>query len=45
LGEAMTFRGDGEDTLRQLKVHMSPQSKHILDSLRIAMKLPKINQP
>jgi hypothetical protein len=28
----VTFFSDGEDTLRQLQMYLSPQSEHILDS-------------
>lgn len=40
----MTFFSDGEDTLRQLQMYLSPQSGHILDWFHITMKLTVINQ-
>ena len=40
----MTFFSDGEDTLRQLQMYVSPQSEHILDWFHITMKLTVINQ-
>ena len=44
MGQPVTFFSDGEDTLRQLQMYMSPQSEHILDWFHITMKLTVINQ-
>jgi hypothetical protein len=44
LGQPVTFFSDGEDTLRQLQMYVSPQSEHILDWFHITMKLTVINQ-
>jgi hypothetical protein len=43
-GQPVTFFSDGEDTLRQLQMYLSPQSEHILDWFHITMKLTVINQ-
>jgi hypothetical protein len=44
LGQPVTFFSDGEDTLRQLPMYVSPQSEHIQDWFHITMKLTVINQ-
>src|ERR1039458_9275272 len=44
LGQPVTFFSDGEDTLRQLQMYVSPLSEHILDWFHITMKLTVINQ-
>jgi hypothetical protein len=44
MNQPVTFFSDGEDTLRQLQMYMSPQSEHILDWFHITMKLTVINQ-
>jgi hypothetical protein len=44
LGQTVTFFSDGEATLRQLQMYVSPQSEHILDWFHITMKLTVINQ-
>src|ERR1035437_3606136 len=44
MGQPVTFFSDGEDTLRQLQMYMSPQSEHILDWFHITMKLTVISQ-
>ena len=43
-GQPVTFFSDGEDTLRQLQMYLSPQPEHILDWFHITMKLTVINQ-
>jgi hypothetical protein len=43
-GQPVTFFSDGEDTLRQLQMYLSPQSELILDWFHITMKLAVITQ-
>jgi hypothetical protein len=44
LGQPVTFFSDGEDTLRQLQMYVSPLSEHILDWFHIAMRVEQLSQ-
>jgi hypothetical protein len=37
--QAITFLSDGDDTLRELPLELSPKATHILDWLHLTMKL------
>jgi hypothetical protein len=42
--QEITFLSDGDDTLRQLQVAMSPKATHILDWHHVTMKLTVLSQ-
>jgi len=42
--QAITFLSDGNDSLRQLQLEMSPKATHILDWFHLAMKLTVLSQ-
>ena len=44
MNQAITFLSDGDDTLRQLQVEMSPKAIHILDWYHVTMKLTVLSQ-
>ena len=44
MNQEITFLSDGENTLRQLQVEMSPQATHILDWHHVTMKLTVLRQ-
>src|SRR5215471_17325973 len=44
MNQAITFLSDGDDTLRQLQVEMSPKAMHILDWYHVTMKLTVLSQ-
>ncbi len=44
MNQAITFLSDGNDSLRQLQVEMSPKAMHILDWHHVTMRLTVLNQ-
>ena len=44
MNQTSTFLSDGDDTLRQLQVEMSPKALHILDWHHVTMKLTVLGQ-
>ena len=44
MNQAITFLSDGDDTLRELQVEMSPKATHILDWFHLTMKLTGLGQ-
>ena len=44
MNQEITFLSDGDDTLRQLQVEMSPKAIHILDWHHVTMKLTVLSQ-
>src|SRR5215510_9526799 len=44
MNQEITFLSDGEDTLRQLQLDMSPKATHILDWHHVTMKLTVLSQ-
>jgi hypothetical protein len=44
MNQTITFLSDGDDTLRQLQVEMSPKALHILDWHHVTMKLTVLGQ-
>ena len=44
MNQAITFLSDGNDSLRQLQVEMSPKAIHILDWHHVTMKLTVLSQ-
>jgi hypothetical protein len=44
MNQEITFLSDGDDTLRQLQVAMSPKATHILDWHHVTMKLTVLSQ-
>ena len=40
----ITFLSDGDDTLRQLHLEMSPKATHLLDWFHLTMKLTVLGQ-
>ena len=44
MNQAITFLSDGDDTLRQLQLEMSPKAIHILDWHHVTMKLTVLGQ-
>jgi hypothetical protein len=44
MNQAITFLSDGDDTLRQLQLEMSPKAMHILDWYHVTMKLTVLSQ-
>ncbi len=44
MNQAITFLSDGDDTLRQLQLEMSPKAIHILDWYHVTMKLTVLSQ-
>jgi hypothetical protein len=44
MNQAITFLSDGNDSLRQLQVEMSPKAMHILDWHHVTMKLTVLSQ-
>ena len=44
MNQEITFLADGDDTLRQLQLDMSPKATHILDWFHLTMKLTVLSQ-
>jgi hypothetical protein len=44
MNQAITFLSDGNDSLRQLQLEMSPKAIHILDWYHLSMKLTVLGQ-
>ena len=44
MNQAITFLSDGDDTLRELQLEMSPKATHILDWFHLTMKLTVLGQ-
>ena len=44
MNQAITFLSDGNDTLRELQLEMSPKATHILDWFHLTMKLTGLGQ-
>jgi hypothetical protein len=44
MNQDITFLSDGNDTLRELQLEMSPKATHILDWFHLAMKLTVLEQ-
>jgi hypothetical protein len=46
MNQEITFLSDGDDTLRQLQLEMSPKATHLLDwhHLSMKLKLGKVNR-
>src|SRR5262249_40630674 len=44
MNQAITFLSDGNDSLRQLQLEMSPKATHILDWYHLSMKLTVLGQ-
>src|SRR5262249_57496253 len=44
MNQEITFLSDGDDTLRQLQLEMSPKAMHILDWHHVTMKLTVLSQ-
>jgi hypothetical protein len=44
MNQEITFLSDGENTLRQLQVEMSPKATHLLDWHHVTMKLTVLSQ-
>jgi hypothetical protein len=44
MNQDMTFLSDGNDTLRELQLEMSPKATHILDWFHLTMKLTVLEQ-
>ena len=44
MNQAITFLSDGNDSLRQLQLEMSPKATHILDWFHLSMKLTVLGQ-
>jgi hypothetical protein len=44
MNQEITFLSDGDDTLRQLQLEMSPKAIHILDWYHVTMKLTVLSQ-
>src|SRR2546428_165203 len=44
MNQEITFLADGNDTLRELQLEMSPKATHILDWLHLTMKLTVVEQ-
>src|SRR5262245_53723738 len=44
MNQAITFLSDGNDSLRQLQLEMSPKAIHILDWFHLSMKLTVLGQ-
>src|SRR5262247_3825501 len=44
MNQTITFLSDGDDTLRQLQLEMSPKALHILDWHHVTMKLTVLGQ-
>src|SRR5262245_3913221 len=44
MNQAITFLADGDDTLRELQLEMSPKATHILDWFHLTMKLTGLGQ-
>jgi hypothetical protein len=44
MNQTITFLSDGDDTLRQLQLEMSPKATHILDWFHLTMKLMVLGQ-
>jgi hypothetical protein len=44
MNQDITFLSDGNDTLRELQLEMSPKATHILDWFHLAMKLTVLDQ-
>ena len=44
MNQAITFLSDGDDTLRQLQLEMSPKATHILDWFHLTMRLTVLEQ-
>ena len=44
MNQEITFLSDGDDTLRELQLAMSPKATHILDWFHLTMKLTVLGQ-
>ena len=44
MNQAITFLSDGNDTLRELQMEMSPTATHLLDWFHLSMKLRVLGQ-
>ena len=44
MNQEITFLSDGDDTLRELQLEMSPKATHILDWFHLTMKLTVLGQ-
>jgi hypothetical protein len=44
MNQEITFLSDGDDTLRELQLEMSPQATHILDWFHLTMRLTVLEQ-
>jgi hypothetical protein len=44
LNQQITFLSDGEDTVRNLQLYMSPEAEHILDWFHVTQKLTVLDQ-
>ena len=44
MNQEITFLSDGNDTLRDLQLEMSPEAEHILDWFHLTMKLTVLDQ-
>ena len=44
MNQEITFLSDGDDTLRELQLEMSPQATHILDWFPLTMRLTVLGQ-
>src|SRR5438132_10938372 len=44
LNQQITFLSDGEDTVRDLQLYLSPEAEHILDWFHLTMKLTVLDQ-
>ncbi len=44
LNQQITFLSDGEDTVRDLQLYMSPEAEHMLDWFHLSMRLTVLNQ-
>ena len=44
MNQEITFLSDGDDTLRELQLEMSPKATHILDWFHLTMKLTVLDQ-
>ena len=44
LNQQITFLSDGEDTVRDLQLYMSPEAEHTLDWFHLTMKLTVLDQ-
>src|SRR5215813_246506 len=44
MNQQITFLSDGEDTVRDLQLYLSPEAEHILDWFHLSMKLTVLDQ-